>query len=789
MRLTMPSKLDLLREGQAIEFEPGLSGRLNKEKKTLELSNGRVLNVANDRDYFPENQSQVNMSKQREYAEKGAKGPVGEFLHQYTSQGIAGGISDWPSYLTQSGEDYAQRNAANAEVSKRISKESPFISGAATGANIATDLALTRGMSAVKAAPLLAVGSAGSRLATEPENVATEAAFSAAGGKLLDVGGNWASKAASRRAANRALPGQQQAVREANAVQQEEFNFLKQNVKNSNEAKLQQHQTELNARQNRMIDAQNNFEKAKTARDAEVMKLKNQYELAKTTRSAEASRLEAEYKAAKSSADAENKRLQNEFREAQQRYEQSVKDMPRLQAEAQKEYSKNVLQRVEQIEKSFPKGSRIASNELDVPGFVETRLSKTGLAGSTEAAQANRILKSLFPEGETLSSRELASRYKAIEEAIQRANPEVKNILNEFKAHLGEKLPSILSNNMAYERVIPSFVKQLEKDVESVFKKFPQQMTVRPRNEIEKASKASIQKYFNELTPSQFVEKIKNGEFRQEVMEHLFSEGGKQVVNAEGKVIGTKNLPDYVKVMEDMFRNKLDNAIARAELKMIAVETDAAKRLGANVKRTQGLAEPIGAPQPPVPPSPVGQPVPPGELPPVSPFTPPPNLQPPSTPPIPPKPTLAGMPEAPIPMAEPTLPPPQGFAERTGDLMEKNLMGGKDLVNNPITKLAGLKYLLGSAALPAEAAYLGVNALTSPGVGGQVARMTFKQGGIRAIETWAQRYPSFHDGILENPQERRSLTKEIEDASDIPIEQKAILQSKINRGKPIQDKL
>src|SRR5688572_21358711 len=147
----MPSKLDLLRQGQAIEFEPGLSGRLNKEKKTLELSNGRVLNVANDKDYFPADESQLKMSKQREYAEQGAKGPVGEFLHQYTSQGVPGGAGDWVSYLTQTGEDYANRKAANQEVSQRISRESPYISGAATGANIATDLALTRGMSAFKA--------------------------------------------------------------------------------------------------------------------------------------------------------------------------------------------------------------------------------------------------------------------------------------------------------------------------------------------------------------------------------------------------------------------------------------------------------------------------------------------------------------------------------------------------------------------------------------------------------------------------------------------------------------
>jgi len=79
--------------------------------------------------------------------------------------------------------------------------------------------------------------------------------------------------------------------------------------------------------------------------------------------------------------------------------------------------------------------------------------------------------------------------------------------------------------------------------------------------------------------------------------------------------------------------------------------------------------------------------------------------------------------------------------------------------------------------------------LTSPTAAGEAVRASFKQAGIQAIDMWAQKYPSYHNGILENPQERRSLTKEVEDDSEIPIEQKAIIQSKINRGKPLQDRL
>ena len=58
----MPSKFDLLRSGQSVEVEPGVSGRLNPKNKTLQLSTGEVLNVANDPDYFPRDDKALKVS-------------------------------------------------------------------------------------------------------------------------------------------------------------------------------------------------------------------------------------------------------------------------------------------------------------------------------------------------------------------------------------------------------------------------------------------------------------------------------------------------------------------------------------------------------------------------------------------------------------------------------------------------------------------------------------------------------------------------------------------------------
>jgi len=815
----MPSKFDLLRSGQSVEVEPGVSGRLNPKNKTLQLSTGEVLNVANDPDYFPRDDKALKVSRQKESIEKGIKGSPGEFLHQYTSQGIPGSIGDIAAYLTQTGEEYATRKQAQNEVSNRISKESPYISGAATGANIATDFALTRGMSALKAAPLLTAGSAGSRLFTEPGEVLTETAGSAALGYGLDKVGGYLNRVAQRRAESRAIPGQQQAVREANELgqqnvsnlnklQQDQYNLLKRDVRNYNENRLRQHQSDLIARENQMIQSKNAYEQSKAAREAEIVKLKNDYEIAKAQRSSEASRLEGEYKAAKMASEQQNKKLQDEFKLAQSQYQESVNQLPELQRQAQKEFSENVVRNSKEIERIFPKSSKFSTDELGVANFIEENINKSGIAGSREGNQARRFLQSVFPEGEFLGGRELSKRYQALEEAIQKSSPEVQSILNGFKNHLGEKFPAILENSIVYHKIMPILKRTLENDVKAVINEinFAGKGSDIAKKQIEKYAHQSANTFLkhNDIASHNFIERIQNGELARDIANKIMDVEAFLIDISPDSINNLKRQGTFKYVVEDAQRKhsyfvnelakKLENRFARYEIKAIESANSASKKLGNEIKTTYGMAEPITPPIPPQPSSNVSLPNAPGELPQVSPINIPPPIAPPQTPALPVKPTLLSEPIAPTPQtfvrqAEPMLAPASGTAERMGDFFEKKLMGGKGLIDNPLTKLAGLKYLLGSAALPAEAAYVGMNALTSPGSAGQVARLTFKQAGIRAIESWAQKYPSYHDGILENPQERRSLTKEIENASDIPVEQKAVIQSKINRGKPIQDRL
>lgn len=820
-------KRERLRNGEAVELKSGVFGRLNKENRTLELDSGKVLPVSetDQRDLFPADEGALDVARRTEKLEsKVKKAPFGEFLHQFGSQGLANAPKDWLDYFTQTGDEYLRQKEAEGRVSQRISEESPFTSGAATVASFVPDIALTHGMRAVKAAPLLTGLSAGSRIVSEPEEVAKEGLVAAGAGKIIDMGANALNRIAQRRGEIRSLPERQaavskknslgqQVVNEANALQNQQFNALKQNVKSTNEARLQQHQTDLNNRQNQMIQEQNAFEKAKVARDAEVIRLKNASEMAKAQRSADQAILETEYRTAKEAADAENKRFAEQFKLQQAQHQQALRELPELQKKAQQEYSANVVKNAESISKAFPKDSKIYSDQFATNEFIDGFINKSALAGSREASQASRILKSIMPEGEILTADELATRYKALEGAIQKSSPEVASVLNDFKSSMGEKLNSILADNMAYTRVMPSLKKQLIREIETTLNAMGlAESGLVSRSMLKRKAQDNVNRLFRELTPKDFMKKFQDGEIRQQLLAGTLKpedfavnmaplSAGKRTArmsSEEAARLGIKLPPDPSKLKHDEFSNlmgsKLDKALAKAELKMIATDVDATTKLGGKVNKTLGMAQPISPPEPPISPEFVASPAMPGELPPVAPAQLPPPVQPPQAPPLPAKPNLSPMPSQPTlqafsPLPEPNLAPAQGGSEMMGDLLEKNLMGGKTLTNNPITKLAGLKYLLGKGAVPLEAAYLGMKGLTSPTAAGEVTRMSFKQGGIQAVLSWAEKYPSYKNGILQNPQERRSLTKEIEDDPEIPLEQKAILQSKVNRGKQLTQNL
>ena len=739
----MAGRKEKLRQGKSVEVNPGIYAKLNFEDKTLEYSDGRKLPISekNKRDLFPANEKALKYAKTKEHHEKKIKEtPGGEFFHKLGQHGIIGGATDIKDWLVNSGDEYLRLKRAKNEIGEEISERSPLTSAAAFGASFVPDLALTQGLSAAKAAPILTAASSGSELFTNPGEVAAKSALAAGGGWLVDKGASFLNQAAARRGASRGLPAQIEGVKaqniagnaankEFNLNAQRAFNTEKQNVANQNSALLHQHKLQVNDLENKMI-------------------------------------------AAKQQAG----ELSNEYKMAQKQYHESLKNIPALQKEAQAEFSKNVVKNSKAIEKAFPPKSKILLDDIEAKAFIDQSINKTGLAASKEGNKAAKIIKTLFPEGETLSGSQLSQRYHAIEEAIQRAEPEVQQVLSQFKNHLGEKLPLLIENSIAYEKITPYLIKGIRKDVDSVFKSMK---GINPK--IQQKIRNNLSNLSQEISGKDFLNNLTSGNFKSDILEKIapvnyFIPNADKLTPEATKKLLAMNPEIYSadRKIREKFLNelskKIDSSLSKYELsasKSISKIPDISK----NIKATQGLSEPVLPPNPPE-----------------APILPNQNL------PMPSKPSLYGQPSSPIaqpflPQPTPSLPAASGVAENTGDFLEKKLLGGKGIVNNPLAKLAGLKYALGPAALPAEAAYLGLKGLTSPTAGGELARQSFQQGGIKLIEEMAQRYPSYHDGILEDPRDRRSLNREVEDRYDIPIEQKAIIQSKINRGRPLEQML
>lgn len=708
----MVSKLDELRSGKAVEIEPGLIGKLDFNEKKLILSNGKKLDASRNPDYFPQNEEQLSHSREKELQRKAIKtSPLGEFGFQLGEKGVFGAAQDW---LTFKGDEYLKKKKVRNELSQEISEESPFTSGAATVASFVPDVALTHGLGAGSAGALLATAHAGPRILEEPGQVAKEALISGVGSYFLGKGANWLGKTAARRGLSRKVAAENEQIPLLNAEKRAETELANQESRNS-------------------------------------------------------------FNSIQEAANRENQALQHQANLSSQQYKKSLEDLPRLQREAQEKYGQNVIKNAEDIEQSFHPQANISPTQLQVGEFIESHIPQMGLAGTNQERLSKKIIRSIFPEGKSVASKELANKYRALESSIARAEPEVANVLTKFKEHLGERLPYAMADDIAYREVFPSFRSNLEKNVEDAVRKLKigKNENISEMDLIKKA-KSNLDKYFESVNSENFVEKMTSGEISKNIKSSILNEKDflhnivppshlkkleeRGLSNYIGKSEAyKKRVKDYERFSSEIGR-KIDNQIAANELKMFKASDDAFQKLSGKIEKTYGSS---------------------------------PNLEPPIAPELP---KFTSMPSPPIeqkfvPQNPTILPKAENTADLAGDFLEKKLLSGRGVFNNPLTKIAGLKYALGKGALPVEAGYAALKGLTSPTAAGAVARKGFRELGIQSIVQLAQRYPSYHDGILEDPRDRRSLSKQIEDDPEIPLEEKAVIQSKVHRGKRLEERL
>ena len=428
-------------------------------------------------------------------------------------------------------------------------------------------------------------------------------------------------------------------------------------------------------------------------------------------------------------------------------------------------------------------GKENLSNEvLGVEDFISQAIDTSAHAASSEGNQAGKFLRTVFKGDKNgkVTGEALRKGITALDEAIIKSEGNVKKILIEYKQFLNKSLPERLASNYVFEKWSPKLLSGTETLENNLGKMFN--------------SSKEINETLMQRMGSNYVEKLNAGVNNSinEVISGYKNNFHKASPDSLRKEIATavRSSPEYQamkKRMDTMFPGyspevtKAVPGFTNLKTSLEKYPEILAERVSKNFNKyhadigldfsTKGGVTRNALEKAPLVPNTVPQP-----------------------PSVSPAQTIAPN------LAEvPVMPAPQGiYGKLAAGLEGMRDMGPTEIMgaaknHGPtalLAKMAGLP--LAKAGAGALAIGTGLRGLTSPSAAGKFVREGLGQASrsnVGKIDALAQKYPSYNNGIVELPQHRRSLTKEIENFPDLSLEEKAIFQSKINRGKPLTEKL
>lgn len=467
--------------------------------------------------------------------------------------------------------------------------------------------------------------------------------------------------------------------------------------------------------------------------------------------------------------------------------EAEISRLPQLQQVENQAFVNSSAQRVDRVARTLGK-TPIAAEAMGVEPFIADMIDSSVFAGTKEGKQASNFLRTLFKgnaEGK-LTGEAIQKGMKAVDEMIIRQGGEMGNILTQFRSFVTQELPGKLGNYYAYEKWVPKIQARLlpaiENDLLSAFKHsnevyrdvqgqlgkgFLQDLNTSLKGDIHEIFRNHAGNFEFAIADGTIANEIKASieanPLYQAVVDDVMEYG--TIVSKNPQFKGTYSRPvipeGYQKIREDILsypERIAEKVTSTSEKYLPDIKVDIGTKSGV----TQGSLNKL----------PQG-----------------PNILP-EPPPVNPaqtfQPNLAPVPQ---------IPEPQGVMQRLAyglEGMGETGLGGmmQGVKDNATTgllaKMAGVP--LGKIAAAGAGLATGLSALTSPSVAGAIGRSALEQTArmMSAVHQRAEQYPSHSgNGILQNPMERRSLVREIEDDINMRIEDKAIIQSKINRGQPL----
>lgn len=467
---------------------------------------------------------------------------------------------------------------------------------------------------------------------------------------------------------------------------------------------------------------------------------------------------------------------------------------PALQEAENQGFFLSSLQNLGRALKNIGKQS-LGAETAGVEEFIQNSINTTGRAASKEGNFASRFLRSIFKgdkEGK-LTAETIKKGMKALDEGIAAQGGLTREILTDYKTFLLKRLPENLSSGFAFSkwspRIVGKTIQNLENQVSKILSTSPMvsqeisgklgaNFSQKMAQSFEKAAKDVLEKYKGNIPQAlaggglekEIISAIRSTPEYQKIFNavsnfKLVGKGsGAKAAQAIDPAILKRSIPGLVEVEAAI--SSLPEAIGQrfssaTQESLPEISRDIKSVFDSSTKNIRNIpSAPQIIPEPP-------------QVAPVNIQSP--NLQ-----------------------TPPTVPEPQGVLGKLAHGLEK--MREKPLLKTlKGMKGAGATAILGSVAgLPVKTVggagiglYGAARALTSPSTAGNVLRSALEMGSrpIYIAEQMAQRYPSYDKGILMNPSERRSLAREIEDSPELTLSEKAILQSKINRGKPLNTRL
>jgi hypothetical protein len=460
-------------------------------------------------------------------------------------------------------------------------------------------------------------------------------------------------------------------------------------------------------------------------------------------------------------------------RQALRNYPEILEKHRQATKAADKEFLIQLARKLDNI-KTDIKGSGIFKEALSIDDFINKEIGMTSLGGSTEGNKLSSFIKSLEKSSpDYLNSDDVQRIFLAIEERIANSAPREGSILSNLRQHLTEQIPVGAASSAVKSKFGDRLINLIEKDVDKSVSAFlnDKKMVSDLKKLIGEKSiknladdiKKMIKSDYEKITPTQFLDEMNSGQLQSRIMS--FFDNNTKIQDITNRLDNTlqqlqniapvaqlrnpeiQNLvkaKDHLNKMRLNLENNLTKYINNNSLSASIYEKDVIDRVNRKISNALGISPRTSNPRP-------------------------------------------------VKTGDP-LPPQVGA---TASFFET-----PDFYSTNAKKLAsGLKYgyvpltaMSYAAGLPKMGAAAGVGAatgglisalrgVTSPTALGSFARNSIQKGGVRmVVESIADKYPSYQNGVLLDPQDRRAACAEIEQDQDLDLENKAMLQAKINRG-------